>query len=74
MIIGMESGHHTRVEIVAPYTGQDFSVFLDLLDQLYDAIATRRLDDVSELDKRQVIGWLKDIRVTSGELIDALDQ
>lgn len=76
MIIGMESGmgKPVPVQIVEPYTPYDFSAFLDLLDNLLDAVETRRLDDVSEMDRRQVVGWLKDIGVTTAEIIAALEQ
>ncbi len=76
MIVGIEndSPHNTPVEIIAPFTPTDFSAFLNLLDTLLDAVATRRLDDVSYMDRRQVIGWLKDIRYTSEELLNVLEQ
>lgn len=74
--IGNTNGYSSRhpVEIVEPYTANDFSLFLDLLDNLFDAIATRRLDEASDLDRRQVIGWLKDIRVTTSEMIAVLEE
>lgn len=75
MIVGIanEIPGNVLAEIVAPYTPTDFSAFLNLLDSLLDAVATRRLEDVSHMDRRQVIGWLKDIHHTSEELLEVLE-
>jgi hypothetical protein len=54
-------------------TEGDFEAFLAMLDELYDATLTDRLRWAATMDRRRLLGWLKDIASTTDELINELE-
>lgn len=53
---------------------EHFEVMLQLIDTLHDAAITGELGQVSNLDKRTIIGWLDDIIFTAEETIRELQE
>jgi len=52
---------------------RDFEAFIAILDELYDASMTDRLQWVATMDRRRLLNWLKDIAATTDELINELE-
>lgn len=51
----------------------DFAVVLEMLDRVYDAVATDRLQTISDIDQRVIAGWLEDIQHTTHEILQELE-
>jgi hypothetical protein len=53
-------------------TEAHFEVLLQIVDRLHDAAAADRLETVTPMNAREVIGWLDDIIYTAEETIREL--
>jgi len=67
--------HNLRKLVVEQYfTEAHFEAFLQIVDRLHDASAVGKLETVSPLDARTIIGWLDDIIFTAEETIRELQE
>ena len=70
----MTNKQKTDIRILqALFTDTRFEAMFQSVDRLHDAAASGKLSEVTNLDKRQVIGWLRDIIYTANETIRELE-
>lgn len=69
----MTNMNELRKMLVEKLTEAHFEAQLQLLDRVHDAATLGTLNDVTELDKRTLIGWLDDLIFTAEETIREIE-
>lgn len=55
------------------FTDARFASLFNTVDRLHDVVSEGKLDQVTNLTKEEVIGWLRDIAYTVEETINELE-